>query len=128
MPSRFINEIPSNTLQIINQVNNCYNGGGKNYGNGGYGNNKFHKKAAFSTKPSYQSYKPEEDDDYGYEPDEYADYDAAQSSRTSSLIGVRVYHESFGYGKIVAVYGQSCEVDFEKYGRKKIMGTYLRRA
>ena len=127
MPSRFLNEIPSGTLQLINQVNTCYNGSGSAYG----GNEKFQKKAygkkpAFSTKPSYQAYTPE--DDYSYEPDEYADYDSYQSSRTSSLVGVRVYHESFGYGKITAVEGQSCEVEFDKYGRKKIMGTYLRRA
>lgn len=127
MPSRFLNEIPSGTLQLINQVNTCYNGSGSAYG----GYKKFQKKAygkkpAFSTKPSYQAYTPE--DDYSYEPDEYADYDSYQSSRTSSLVGVRVYHESFGYGKITAVEGQSCEVEFDKYGRKKIMGTYLRRA
>ena len=36
--------------------------------------------------------------------------------------------ESFGYGKITNVEGQTCEVEFEKFGRRKIMGTYLRRA
>lgn len=125
MPSRFLNEIPSSTLNIINQSSNCYNGGGSGYNSyntGGYkkyGNS--YKKPAFSTKPSYQA-------DYDYEPDDYADYDSYQSSKSSSLVGVRVFHESFGYGKIVKVEGQSCEVDFDDFGRRKIMGTYLRRA
>lgn len=125
MPSRFLNEIPSSTLNIINQSSNCYNGGGSGYNSyntGGYkkyGNS--YKKPAFSTKPSYQA-------DYDYEPDDYADYDSYQSSKSSSLVGVRVFHESFGYGKIIKVEGQSCEVDFDDFGRRKIMGTYLRRA
>ena len=82
---------------------------------------KYSNKPKFSTKPSYQS-------DYDYEPDDYADYDSYQSSKASSLVGTRVYHESFGYGKITNVEGQTCEVEFEKFGRRKIMGTYLRRA
>lgn len=131
MPSRFLNEIPTSTLDIVNQTSSCYNGGGSGYNS--YGNNsgynggykkygsKYNSKPKFSTKPSYQA-------DYDYEPNDYADYDSYQSSKASSLVGTRVYHESFGYGKITNVEGQTCEVEFEKFGRRKIMGTYLRRA
>ena len=131
MPSRFFNEIPTSTLDIVNQTSSCYNGGGSGYNsysnnsgyNGGYKKygSKYSNKPKFSTKPSYQA-------DYDYEPDDYADYDSYQSSKASSLVGTRVYHESFGYGKITNVEGQTCEVEFEKFGRRKIMGTYLRRA
>ena len=127
MPSRFLNEIPSSTLDIVNQTSSCYNGGGSGYKSYGYtgGYKKYghdyDNKPKFSTKPSYQA-------DYEYEQDDYADYDSYQSSKTSSLIGTKVYHESFGYGKITNVEGQTCEVEFEKFGRRKIMGTYLRRA
>ncbi len=129
-PSRFFNEIPTDCLDIhTNQAayyagtyTSSYQPSYRRYG--GY-NKK--KKTNFSTKPSYQRYE-EPTNEYTYEPDDYADYSSEMSSRTSSLIGVRVYHESFGFGKITAVSGQSCEVNFEKYGRKKVMGTYLRRA
>jgi DNA helicase-2/ATP-dependent DNA helicase PcrA len=129
-PSRFFNEIPSECLDIHANQSAYYKGGyGSGYSSGyrSYGgyNSGYKKKKTFSTKPSYQRY---DEDEYTYEPDDYADYDSDMSSRTSSLIGVRVYHESFGYGKITAVSGQNCEVNFEKYGRKKVMGTYLHRA
>jgi DNA helicase-2/ATP-dependent DNA helicase PcrA len=113
IPSRFINELPSKCLQINNQISNCYNGYNNSYG--------YKKKTTFSTKPSYQN-------DYEYSTEEYSDYSSYHTSNRSSLTGVRVYHESFGFGKIIDVEGQSCLVDFDKYGRKKIMGTYLRRA
>lgn len=129
-PSRFLNEIPSSTLEIINQTADCYNGafsGGYNsgkYRGNSYGGYKKYgyaaKKPAFSTKPSYQA-------DYTYEPDDYADYDSARSSRSSSLTGVKVYHDSFGYGKIVSIDGQNCVVDFASAGRKKVLSTYLHR-
>ena len=124
LPSRFLNEIPSSCLQLSNQLNNCYNGKGTSYGYKENATSKYHKpypKNTYYSNSSYQS-------DYSYEPDEYSDYSSYRSSKKSSLVGTRVYHESFGYGKITSVEGQTCEVNFEKYGRKKIMGTYLRRA
>jgi DNA helicase-2/ATP-dependent DNA helicase PcrA len=149
-PSRFINEIPPACLQMSNQANNCFNGSGQRYGGysdgysvnsggynkRGYGYGKYgygkkkSYKPAFSTKPSYQSYysddEEEEEHSYSYEPVERASYGSYASSKsTSKYIGVRVYHESFGYGKIVAVSGNMCEVEFDDYGRKKIMGNYL---
>ena len=124
-PSRFINEIPSQCLQITNQCSGGYAGNSGYYGSpsGNYGNyrgyNKYNKHK-FSTKPSYKKYDREAEHEYSYEPadDEYA----------SAYIGIRVFHQSFGYGKIVAVSGQMCEVKFDNYGYKKVMGNYLRRA
>lgn len=127
-PSRFLNEIPSSCLQITNQVSSCYSGGGNNYGN--YGNSSYkkssnnyggyyNKKPKYSTKPSYQKY--EEEHDYSYEPDE-------NYYQPKSYIGTRVYHENFGYGRIVSITGQMCVVNFDNYGHKKVMSSYLKRA
>jgi DNA helicase-2/ATP-dependent DNA helicase PcrA len=126
-PSRFINEIPTDCLNVGNQISQCYSG--RAYGGYKHSYNRYNyrNKPAFSTKPSYQRYEPENEHEYSYEPDDYADYNSYQSGRTSSLIGTKVFHESFGYGKIVSVSGQACEVQFEKFGRKKVMGSYLRR-
>ena len=133
-PSRFLNEIPTSCLQMSNQINNCFNGRGNNYVGGGYyGASKYgygKKKAykpAFSTKPSYQRYTPDEEEhSYSYEPTESTYYGNYTSPKASSqYIGTRVYHETFGYGKIVAMSGNKCEVDFDDCGRKKIMSEYL---
>ena len=148
-PSRFLNEIPPTCLQMSNQIGNCFNGSGNRYGGynneytansgggyykrGGYGYGYGKKKSykpAFSTKPSYQSYsEPEDEHEYSYEPVESYGYGSyAPKKSASKYIGVRVYHETFGYGKIVAVSGQMCEVAFDDFGHKKVMGSYLTRA
>lgn len=128
-PSRFLNEIPSSCLQITNQVSSCYNGSGSYYGGSSYQNSasKYgggYAKKKFSTKPSYQKYVDDDEHEYSYESvnDEY------QSRSKNSYIGVRVYHDTFGYGKIISVSGQMCVVDFDNYGKKKVMGSYLRQA
>ena len=54
--------------------------------------------------------------------DDYSDFE------TSGYVGVRVYHETFGYGRILETDGNYCKVLFEDAGVKKVMGNYLRRA
>lgn len=141
VPSRFLNEIPTECLSLSNQINNCYNGSGNYYGNSynqnygkysksgyGYGKKKSYKPA-FSTKPSYQSYSADEEEEHSYSYETYDETDYSYNTRSpSKYIGIRVYHETFGYGKIIAVSGNMCEVEFENCGRKKVMGSYLTKA
>ena len=97
LPSRFINEIPSNTLNIYNP-------------NGFYPNKNPQKEKDWSN-------------------DSYSTFHTNNTpKKPHRYVGVRVYHEDYGFGKIVDVSGQTCEVEFEEYGRKKILGSYLRRA
>ena len=39
--------------------------------------------------------------------------------------GQRVFHDKFGYGKVVAAEGTKLTVDFEKTKRKKVISTFL---
>ena len=60
----------------------------------------------------------------------FSDYSSTGSDFSSipddgGLKGTRVYHQTFGYGRIVRAEENCMEVEFDKYGRKKIMGTYL---
>ncbi|MGB0381470.1 MAG: ATP-dependent helicase [Alphaproteobacteria bacterium] len=43
----------------------------------------------------------------------------------SHAIGMRVFHQKFGYGEILALDGQAVEVSFDKAGQKKVMGAFL---
>ena len=101
IPSRFINEIPTNCLHIINSANRQYYGGYQNYGS--YNKNR--------TQNNYNRYSYETEDSY--------------SATSHILKGIRVYHQMFGYGTIVAVVGNKCEVVFDKSGHKKIYANYL---
>jgi len=39
--------------------------------------------------------------------------------------GVRIFHQKFGYGRIVSVNGNHLEIEFEKAGRKKVLADYV---
>ena len=39
--------------------------------------------------------------------------------------GTRVFHQKFGYGRVVAVDGTKLEIAFEKAGRKKVMAGFV---
>ena len=89
-----------------------YNGGYKKTDKGGYFDS--YESAAYDMfqddETSYKKVK----NDYFY-----------QTKKTSPLIGTRVHHSSFGYGRITGVDGDKCEVIFDGYGKKKIMKSFL---
>jgi DNA helicase-2/ATP-dependent DNA helicase PcrA len=39
--------------------------------------------------------------------------------------GERVFHQKFGYGRIIAVDGGKLEISFEKAGSKKVMASFV---
>jgi len=40
-------------------------------------------------------------------------------------VGTRVFHQKFGYGRVVAVEAGKLDIDFEKAGRKKVMDSFV---
>jgi DNA helicase-2/ATP-dependent DNA helicase PcrA len=40
-------------------------------------------------------------------------------------VGTRVFHQKFGYGKVVAVEAGKLDIDFDKAGRKKVMDSFV---
>lgn len=113
IPSRFLNELPPNCLHIINNANRFYSGGYQNF-------SSYRKKPEPVLTPASDN-RTSHEHDYSYEPvDDYIP--------TRNVKGTRVYHEAFGYGTLMSVEGEKCEVFFDRAGRKKIMGSFLRRA
>ncbi|MGA0395470.1 MAG: DNA helicase II, partial [Rhodospirillales bacterium] len=39
--------------------------------------------------------------------------------------GQRVFHQKFGYGRIVSIDGNKLEIEFEKAGTKKVMDAFV---
>ncbi|MEO1407828.1 MAG: DNA helicase II, partial [Pseudomonadota bacterium] len=54
-----------------------------------------------------------------------ADLIATSSGDSGFKIGQRVFHDKFGYGKVVSAEGTKLTVDFEKTNRKKVISTFL---
>jgi DNA helicase-2/ATP-dependent DNA helicase PcrA len=42
-------------------------------------------------------------------------------------LGVRVFHQKFGYGTVAEVEGDKLEIDFDKAGRKKVIDSFVER-
>jgi DNA helicase-2/ATP-dependent DNA helicase PcrA len=49
----------------------------------------------------------------------------AAKPRTDLTIGLRVFHQKFGYGTIAEIEGNKLEIDFEQAGRKRVMDSFV---
>ncbi|MCH7864361.1 MAG: DNA helicase II, partial [Proteobacteria bacterium] len=124
-PSRFIDELPAEHVDIRSQPG-LYGGGGTTGAGLGLSDNP----AVFNTagRPSWGRRRrrpqgqqrgggiiedvsfqalPKEDNDGGFK------------------VGERVFHQKFGYGQIVAIDGPKLEIAFEKAGGKKVMASFV---
>jgi len=108
-PSRFINELPPQNLELCNNVNQFYSSyNNNNYGH--YSNSNYTSNNYTQTKPWYRK--------------KYPTY-SQQSESQRQIIGARVYHETFGFGKVVNSDGNKLEIVFDKYGHKKLHKDYV---
>lgn len=118
IPSRFINELPPANIEICNNVNNFYNSNyGSNYNNG-YSSGNAYRPWYAKKKENKTEYN--DNNRYSYVPE--PDYSRQISTK---IIGTRVYHQSFGYGKIIASEGNKLEIMFDKFGHKKLHKDYV---
>lgn len=138
LPSRFINELPPQNIEIIN---NCSNYFGSNYGNsyggnygGSYGKKNWYSQKKTSAKTSYDDdyqdrYSYVNDDDFNSSWGSVRKSKIAAKNYTSATpVGTRVFHQTFGYGKVVAVEGNKLEIIFDNFGRKRLMKDYVSKA
>ena len=110
LPSRFINELPPQNIQICNHVNQFYSSyNDQSYG--GWQQKKAHTPNNY--QPWYQSKRQA--------------IESQLSSARQQGIGTRVFHETFGYGKIINIEGNKLEIIFDDYGHKRLHKDYVRK-
>ena len=55
-----------------------------------------------------------------------ANWRAVVSQDTNDFsLGERVFHQKFGYGRIITIDGDKLEIAFEKAGNKKVIGSFI---
>ncbi len=101
-PSPFLRELPSAHAVIEGEY--------KPFGSSGHRGTRFHSEAT-TIVPDPRPVLPD-----------------IQSRDLKIGPGHRVFHEKFGYGTVVGSADGALEVQFEKSGRKTVMGDYLRAA
>ncbi len=105
LPSRFIDELPKEHIELINKCSY-------------FGDNKS------SYQPNYKkNYHTSSYEETTYDDDKRYSY---VREKPINHLGKKVYHASFGYGKIVAQYGNTVQVCFDNGGIKKLMASYLK--
>jgi len=99
IPSRFLNELPQEHIEVM--------GGGPSGANV-QGPQLFQKEMERLLQEASRA----------------APAPAAQKP-AATLLGKRIFHIKFGYGKVIAENGGHLEISFEKAGRKKVLAEYV---
>ncbi|MDH5749413.1 MAG: DNA helicase II, partial [Rhodospirillales bacterium] len=109
IPSRFIDELPADHVEQMVEPGLYETGKGSGMSGmmAGFGHvpNRRHKPPMI--EDTAQWVRTREDDD------------------TALKEGQRVFHQKFGYGRILSSDGDKLEIDFEKAGTKKVMNSFV---
>jgi len=144
VPSRFLDELPADNVEITESK-----GGSGWGGSSGYGASRFDNLEAFGSSystPGWQ--RAQANRSRGGFNEAGTPYGAgggsrarrapltiegeliAKSTGTTSeySLGDRVFHQKFGYGRIVKVDGNKLSIAFDKAGEKKVVDSFVQRA
>jgi len=109
LPSRFIDELPENHIEVIDQQSTY----------GGYITSRFDNMAQNHQRTIKSAAKPKVID--------AEVISSTQAGTTDFAIGERVFHQKFGYGSIQDINGDKLTIAFEKAGTKKVIASFLER-
>jgi DNA helicase-2/ATP-dependent DNA helicase PcrA len=140
LPSRFIGELPP--AHVDNVAGEGFYG---NYGAGGFrDNNSGYGQQAFDSTYSSPGWRRAQAQRGSSSP--FANAHEGARSRSSVIdakarvvatadsavsvyaVGERVFHQKFGYGRVVSVEGNKLLVDFDKAGSKRVMDGFVGKA
>ena len=126
MPSRFIDELPEDSVEVEESTNQ-YGGYGasrfddqESFLTGDYGTPGWQRARARKAKGGSVSAAPTLDGEYRVI--------ASETAGSSDFqLGERIFHQKFGYGAITRIDGNKLTVDFEKAGQKKVVDSFVER-
>ncbi|MBD8890558.1 ATP-dependent helicase [Roseibium litorale] len=147
IPSRFLDELPIEHVEIVEQASNYGGYGGGGYGRGGYGASRFDRSEPFQNSSySTPGWQRAQKAKAAHEAitGRSSDFRSAGTRRQGPMtiegelvaksvsdmpsaysVGERVFHIKFGYGAIVAIEGNKLTIDFEKTGQKKVIDSFV---
>ncbi|QUJ75131.1 UvrD-helicase domain-containing protein [Sulfitobacter albidus] len=123
MPSRFIDELPEDHVDVLTPPGL--------YG-GGFGaampTSTLHEEAANANvynSPGWRRLQARSGQRGMSQPAEAKNMTIDMTASSSFTMGERVFHQKFGYGTIQGIEGDKLEVAFEKAGDKKVVAKFL---
>ncbi|WP_372573743.1 ATP-dependent helicase [Ruegeria jejuensis] len=122
MPSRFIDELPEDHVDVLTPPG-LYGGSG-----GGFSAQGIETRAAEANvynSPGWKRLQARQGQ-YGVsQPKESRNTVIDMDAVASFTLGERVFHQKFGYGAVIGIEGDKVEVEFEKAGLKKVVARFL---
>jgi len=141
IPSRFLDELPADSVEITESK------GGSGWGGaGGYGSSRFDSVESFGAGYSTPGWQRAQSNrgrggfnesggrhnagGRGRKPLTIEGELIAKSTGSESEFspGQRVFHEKFGYGRVARVDGNKLTIAFDKAGEKKVIDSFVTRA
>ena len=110
LPSRFIEELPKDHVDVIVETGLSADTSGNNFGGfGGYGGGGYRGRRADLVDNSTPRINPKLESEGGFAP------------------GDRVFHQKFGYGTVTATDRDKLDIKFDKAGRKKVVDSFVKK-
>jgi DNA helicase-2/ATP-dependent DNA helicase PcrA len=130
LPSRFIDELPAGHVEVA-PMSTTYGG----HGLGSYGASRFEERPApfantYAT-PGWQRAKArwEKGEAMRSTPNIIEGQLVARESEGAAVeLGARVFHQKFGYGRVVQIDGNKLTIDFDKAGEKRVLDSFIEQA
>ncbi len=119
MPSRFIDELPEDHVEVLTPPG-LYGGGQPTAG--------IETRAAEANvynSPGWRRLQARQGQYGTSQPRESRNTVIDATAVASFTLGERVFHQKFGYGAVIGIEGDKVEVDFEKAGLKKVVSRFL---
>ncbi|WP_170325755.1 ATP-dependent helicase [Ruegeria arenilitoris] len=119
MPSRFIDELPEDHVEVLTPPG-LYGGGQPTAG--------IETRAAEANvynSPGWKRLQARQGQYGTSQPRESRNTVIDATALASFTLGERVFHQKFGYGAVIGIEGDKVEVDFDKAGTKKVVSRFL---
>ncbi|MEM6308435.1 MAG: UvrD-helicase domain-containing protein [Pseudomonadota bacterium] len=127
MPSRFIDELPEEHIEVLTPPG-LYGGGyGAAASTGGLGSGLESRAAEANVynSPGWKRLQSRISDRPISQPKESRTTVIDLEATSAFMTGERVFHQKFGYGVITGIEGDKLEIDFEKAGTKKVVSRFV---
>lgn len=121
MPSRFIDELPENSVEVLTPPG-LYGGG---YGAAASGLEARVAEANVYNSPGWKRLQARAGQRGMSQPRESRNTATDLEAVSTFEIGERVFHQKFGYGMVTGIEGNKLEVSFEKAGVKNVVSRFL---
>ncbi len=132
MPSRFIDELPEDHVEVLTPPGLYGHGGGMSASAspaaGMMRGSDLQEKAARAdvyNSPGWKRLQANQGRRGMSQPRDGGNMTIDAEAISAFLLGDRVFHQKFGYGSVKSVEGDKVEIDFDKAGVKHVVGRFL---